>query len=420
MLNTCVAISPYNNQKEGPPVPDFPGFANKMWCGPSYTSLATDINTVEQKPIDAYPFTKLRITLVNYHPVSAISLADVRVACAPTDLNGGSTLTWVRATKNGSNTIVIPAATQGAGGTASNNRIVSALRLDDITISSVARTDTPGDPFLIQLRAKPSTGELLQVVGGPINRTNSSIAYLFNRGYKFGWQQSVSDLCTNPNGIGLSPLGTTSLGLIGTIEAFTDDVDHFSMSCFGDSLTGGYSGTADAGQCGWPNMVTYAMRTTGKIGGLANYGIGGMLQSNFYATMNNVIAASKPKQVYMASYSPNSGTSLQAHWDAQLAAFQAQLASVVARGIKCYVSNAAPLDNLTAPQDAMRVGFNAAVASTVAGYTAAQAVLWDFNSVIEDPGNLGHMYAAMNYDNIHQNLVGQQALADYVITQLGL
>ena len=114
--------------------------------------------------------------------------------------------------------------------------------------------------------------------------------------------------------------------------------------------------------------------------------------------------------------SPGSVRNLQSQWDAQLAATLEAVDWLISKGIKPFVSNAMPLNGLSVAQNDRRVAFNLRLAN----YLSKVCDIWDFSSVIEDPANPGKMLPAYNYDDIHQNLAGQEALAAYVSAKLGL
>lgn len=388
------------------------GYIVRQHCGASSTSLTAGYSSTEQKPLDVHPFYALRLALVNYG-ASPVDVTLAKIASVPTDLHSGSGATFLPVTVGGSTTFQVPGMYQAPGGVAANNRIPGVLFTDVIPLASVARTDFPSEPFLIQFRAH-STG-VLNLSGGNITRTNGSAPYLANRGYKYGWQQSTTDVVTSISAVSLS--NTSALGLIGHVEVFTGADDQFSLPAFGDSLLAGYSGAADGAQCGWPNMLDYAMRSAGA-GGVANYGVGGMLHANYIETMRRVVSAmpSRPSAVYLSAFSPNSGTSTQAQWDTQYGQTLEAVHWLLSRGITPYVSNAMPLNALNATQDGYRKSFNTRLAAKV----GALCDVWDFAAVIEDPADSMKINPIYNYDGIHQNLAGQEALFGLVKTELGL
>ncbi|WPB58637.1 SGNH/GDSL hydrolase family protein [Xylophilus sp. GOD-11R] len=375
----------------------------------------------EQKPVGDYPYTALRVTLHNYSTADIV-LDNVQIASAPADLHNGVGLGWQRATVNGNTTITIPAATLSGTGSSLTNKNPGLVTLDQLPVASVARTDTPGAPFLVQLRAD-STG-VISITGGPITRTNESKPYLGDRGYVFGFQQIASKIAANTSlpltlGSGLGSAG----GLIGSIEAITGDAKHFPMALFADSLTAGYSGTSAAGQIGWPNMVIFRMRQTGKIGALANYAVGGKTQDTFIKDARAYVAQNKPAAVFVPAWSPNSNSS-QVAYDGCMANFQAFAADMIAAGVVVYTATAMPTNSVASPpttaNNNIRVNFNAALKAFCAAQPAGKVICLDFSAVVEDPAVPGAVLDAYNYDNTHQNPTGQQAIADYVSTQLGL
>lgn len=385
-------------------------FVTKQSAGAVATGLTAGYSSVEQKPLDIYPFYGMYITLINYGS-APYTLDLVKVAGSPTDLNNGAALAWLTVLFGGIQSVTVPGYTQNPNGVAANNRIPGMVRSDFIPLSAVARTDTPGDPYLLHLRAFGAGA--MSVFGGPISRTNSSVPYLFNRGYKYGWTQATVDVVTAPGAVTMT--GTTALGVIGHVELMTGK-DHFSLAAFGDSLTACYSGTADGGQLGWCNILDYNMRSKGIIGGVANYAVGGMTQSAFLQTMKAVCTLNKPAVAFFSSFSPNSSASTQANWDAQYGATLEAVNWCKAQGIEPIVSTAMPLDGQTAPQAAFRIAFNARLMTDLAKVCR----VWDFATVIADPADPTKMLPAYNYDSIHQSPAGQEAIAAYVSLQLGL
>lgn len=398
-------------------------YVTRMGCGATNTTVTVDYNSVEQKPLDIYPPRAIRLGLYNYGS-TVTQVAQAKMALAPTDLNNGTALVWYALKALGLTAFSIPAMTQGAfqSGGQSNNRIPGMLFVDLVPVSPVARTDTPGAPYLLQARFQPAAGTALNVSGGPITRTNSSKPYLADRGYLFGWQQSTIDIVTNPAGTALAPNNATALGLIGSIEVFTGNGTHFNLYAFGDSLTAGYSGTADGGECAYLNVVAYNMRAKGIIGGVSNFAVGGQLQETYIATMKAVIGAgATPSAVILSAFSPNSGASTQAQWDIQLGAIFEAVQWLLTRGIPVYVTDAMPLDSLNATQDGYRKAFNTSLYNTIGAMAGCTVVR--FAAAVEDPANsakINPAYANHANDGVHLGLLGQEVQGAVMSTALGL
>lgn len=394
-------------------------YVTKMGCGLSNTLLTADYCSTEQKPLDIYPPYALRLGLINTHLTNVNRIALAKLALVPTDLNNGAGAIWYPARVGRADSYDIPVAVQGPYQTngEANNKIPSMLFIDVAPVAPVARTDTPGAPYLLQFRAKPVAGTQLSLTGGPITRTNSSKPYLADRGYLFGWQQSAGDVVTAPGAVALQ--GISALGLIGSIEVFTANSEHLNLYAFGDSLTAGYSATPDGGEVSYINGVSFNMRAKGIIGGISNFAVGGQLQETYIATMKSVInAGAMPSAVIISAFSPNSGTSTQAQWDAQFGNAVEAVNWLLARNIAVYLTDAMPLNSLNATRDGYRKAFNNKLYATMGSMRGVTVVR--FAQAIEDPADSSKINPAYNNEGIHQNAAGEEIKTAVMSAALGL
>lgn len=394
-------------------------FVTKMGCGLTTTLLTADYCSSEQKPLDVYPPYAIRLGLINTHLTNVNRIALAKLALVPTDLNSGAAVSWYPARVARADSYDIPVAVQGPYQTngEANNKIPSMVFIDVAPVAPVTRTDTPGAPYLLQFRAKPVAGTQLSLTGGPITRTNSSKPYLADRGYLFGWQQSVGDVVTAPGGVALQ--GTSALGLIGSIEVFTANGEHLNVYAFGDSLKAGYSATPDGGEVSYINGVSFNMRAKGIIGGISNFAVGGQLQETYIATMKSVInAGAMPSAVIISAFSPNSGADTQAKWDAQFGNIVEAVNWLLARNIAVYVTDAMPLNSLNATQDGYRKAFNNKLYATLGSMRSVTVVR--FAQAIEDPADSSKINPAYNNDGIHQNAAGEEVKTAVMSAALGL
>jgi hypothetical protein len=375
----------------------------RQGAGIQQTSAGGDRTAQQQIPYDR-KFTGVRLVYANYYPSGPATLTTVKVAVAPIDGSSGNTLTWTPVTWAGAASITLPAAVGSA-----NNYVPSVAFSDFIPITAISRTDIPTAPYLLLVRGYDAA---LIVAGGPVN-TAGAAQWLADRGYVYRYGVAVSAGAIVADTTAITTAATSGLGVINAVE-FYGAGDALTFYVFGDSLTAGYSGNAAGYQSGWPNMLDYMWRTSGKIGGCANWACGGMTQQKYIDTMKAVCTANAPSAAYFSPYSPNTGSATQAIWDLQYAIAAEAIAWLIARGIHPVISTALPSDSLNATQDGYRKAFNARLKADY----ALNCTVLDLAPVVEDPNDSSKQHPLMKYDNVHFNDVGHQACANYIYANL--
>ncbi len=377
--------------------------AFRQGAGQTATLIGTGRTYGSQVPFEK-PFYAIRLIFANYNTAAAQVYDSVKVAPSPSpmNVNNGTGLTWSQVTVNGSNTITVPAATQGAGGTPTNNIIAGFVVSDLIPVTSLARTDIVGALPLLFIRGY-SAGDLrVAKIGSPDGDANAAPIFQAN-GYSYLGQQATGDAVTTITGI---TGASSSLSVAAGVIFYTGD-GAFDCPVFGDSLCAGYSGSATGHQSGWIANVGPLLRAKSKIQGFANFALGGMGYANSILTMRAFVTAYKPKAVAFYNFSPNTFAGSQANLDAAFALVLENVKWLKDQGVTPIVITGTPLNAYNNP-----MLFNHAERTKAA--LAGTCKVLDFYSVIRDPANPYQILPAYNYDNIHITPAGDLALAQYV------
>ena len=381
--------------------------AFRQAAGQGSTSLGTGRTYANQVPFEK-PFTAIRLIFANYNTAAAQVFDGVKVAPSPAgmDTNNGTALTWSQVTFGGSNTATVPIATQGSGGTASNNIIPGYLVSDLIPVQSVARTDVVGALPLLFIRGYSVGDCRVSTMGSSSANAN---AIFQAQGYTYLGQQAVGDAVTTITGI---TGAASALSVASGVIFYTGD-GTYDCAVFGDSLCAGYSGSATGHQSGWIANIGPLLRPKSKIQGFANYALGGETYQNSILTMRAFVAAYKPKSVAFYNFSPNTFSGLQSNLDAAFALVLDNVKWLKDQGVTPIVITGTPLN---AYNNALLFNHSERTKTALAG----TCKVLDFYTVIRDPANPYQILPAYNYDGIHVNNVADLALAQYVSDQLAI
>ena len=364
--------------------------------------------SVQQAVCANQKFYGVRICMVNYSTTLPLSVTNMKVAASPTLTNNGSALAWSQVTwNNGSITASIGTATAGVA----NNNIPTIMFSDVIPVTAVARTDVPGDPYLLYVRTYDAA--LLNTTGPMLKEGDPNAAWLSAKGYTCRAGSAAGDQVTS-TASGITMSSSFPPSAISSVDFF-DGGNNTSFVAFGDSLLAAASGNATNYTSGWTNRVQSLMRTKGVIGGVSNWGFGGMKQEVYIGIMKSMCALTHYDMVYFAPFSPNTGVS-QASYESQFVIALAAVNWLLDRGMRPIISTTPALSNSVSGAEQARLDFNTRIKAL-----SSICTVWDFASVIDSKATPGTIDAAYIYQTgPHWNDAGDQALADYIALQLSL
>lgn len=253
-------------------------------------------------------FYGCKLIFANYDTVNTQSWDGVKVAAAPKSLTGGnSSLTWSSfVTVAGSQSFSVPVAVTGAGG-----QLIPGITVTDfVQVTSTARTDTAGAPFLLRVAAHivPSANTTNHPNYNGTNYTNLNA---------LGANPGLINGCYNFNGTGatLSQLTSTGASVIagnGTQQPlaaiFYYTNTHADIWEFGDSrIQGQGTTTTMSGLTQYVAFNSYGKTT--QFAGM-NFATSGQKTVDTMARLKTVLTAGAasgqlPKYALMMSWSPN-------------------------------------------------------------------------------------------------------------------
>lgn len=340
------------------------------------------------------PFTKARLTFLNYQTTPLVLVADV--AASPTMSATGAGLTHIPVTVGGSTTITVPAATSVGGQIAPG-----CVRSDEINVASVPRTDVVGaDPVfyhrIYSAQQMPSWGfnfnDAANVMAGASGRYGHASGVAFN-GNAVGTNTEIT-LYTSPG----------NFTQVAQIDLYCPGEQSCDAILFGDSLSAGAYNQSFT----W-DLFRLFNGTPRKSMALANVAVGGNTRDTTSAAIRSVGAAARPTLALLWNLTVNSPGSTQAEVDAQWASVLDDVAFLQAQG--CNVGlvtmhGRGPVGN------ALIAGNNA---RTRAWCAANNVLLVDFAAAVADPAGINDQihddYAI--FDWTHLELAGVQRGAEF-------
>jgi lysophospholipase L1-like esterase len=381
--------------------------SQRLFGGQSSSLVGTGRTVAMQIPTDVN-FIGVRLLLANWQIADTLNIDLCKVAVSAVDNDNGAGLTWTPVTFGGSNSIVVPAGTQGTvgGGGATVNKIGKFSTSDVIWLPSIPRTDVVGAPRFLHIRTYAAGNVYTET---PAVFAGSAPTFFGDRGYIHRYQAATGDQVTTTGAMTLA----TNLFFpsIAGVDFITGQANHFSIMAFGDSLTHGSSASY---QSGWPVMLNYLLRQNGKPAAVAQFGVGGMLHENYIANMKGMISVNKPSAVIFSGFSPNSASSTQAGMDNQYARTVEAVEWCKRQGVVPIVTTAKPVNTDNASNVSLKLALNTRFLTELA--TICQVV--DLAGVVRDPADYGKINPLYSLDGTHINDTGLAMEAQKLYTEV--
>ena len=364
---------------------------------------ASDVIMDAQIPAMA-PFYGVKLVYANYNTAAAMTMDGAKVAPTAVDLTAaGNTLSWSSfVTFSGSQTATVPQAKTGAGG-----QIVPGIAVSDfVPVTSIARTDVVGAPYLLRVRSHVLANSIAFSIGGTHGATLNAAS--FNPGLKYANYNPVDTLANLTTNVSSTLSPSSAIEPIAVIFFYSSSVE--SLAAFGDSVIQG-AGSATSHFAGPADRLTFLSYGTSRQISAASFASSGQTTLDSNATLKNYInAGATPTYVLFKSWSVNDGLT-QALVDKSWASVVDTLEFLRQKSITPVLLTAPPTSGV--PWAMIKV-VNARVMAL-----PAWVVKVDVATALNDPSNDGNLRAVYDSgDHTHPTDAANLLMAQMILAAL--
>lgn len=304
------------------------------------------------------PFYGVQIG-VDQKSTSDVTVGACKVASVPIDGANSNTISagnWVPVTWGGSAT---PTFTAVAAAARANDVVPSLYQSDVIFVSSVARTDFPAEPPLLQTVLSFSTAGTAAVTG-----SNAFAEILAASGLRYRSRIATSDIATNPSAASSTPAANGTF-VMPRWARFLYSVPSRIIADVGDSRMRDQIGNDTA--TGWNSCaarVCWARSSQSFVWSPMSFAVTGQRHTASYMTGKQVVSVIRPDYLISEVYSANDSNLTSAGPVTQVTIDRAwaetvDLSNECAKYGVIHIVKTCPPFGLASGEDAFRLQINA-------------------------------------------------------------